>query len=107
MTNIEYVENIKNLPSENKNIILSAMEKYGDNKWWLSEDVKIIGYYQLNEPILIVDFSKFHEGVEKLLGRSVWTHEFALNLNDLRKEAEEIWNTNKKDEFKNVCNMSK
>ena len=33
--------------------------------------------WQLHERRLCMPFELFHEGVEKILGRSVWTHEFA------------------------------
>lgn len=42
--------------------------------------------YQIFEPILLVDFSFFHEGLEKLVDRSVWTHEFVLNYDGLCEE---------------------
>lgn len=52
-------------------------KKYGENKWWEATDYLTIAYYQTNEERLAVDFSKYHEAVEKVLGRSVWTHQFA------------------------------
>lgn len=67
---------------------LDAMEGFGDNRWWTSNDKKVVGYYQLLNPLLLVDFSKFHESVEALLQRSVWTHEFGLNWEGLKAEAE-------------------
>lgn len=62
--------------------------KYGDNHWWDSKDPYVLGYYQMNEPILIVDFGDFHAAFEKLLGRPVWTHEFGLDHEGLKAEAE-------------------
>lgn len=35
------------------------------------------GLFQLRQDRLCMDFSAFHEGITALLGRSVWTHEFA------------------------------
>ena len=35
------------------------------------------GAFQLQQRRLCMDFASFHEGVEALLGRPVWTHEFA------------------------------
>lgn len=68
--------------------MLEQMEKFGDNRWWLSEDKKVLGYYQLMYPILLVPFDKFHEALEFLLGRPVWTHEMGLNYEGLKAEAE-------------------
>jgi|GEM_PF-2616157 len=92
MSNLEYIDSLGNLTTEQSLAISVAMDKYGDNKWWLSDDLKTIGYYQLNEDFMLVDFSKFHQGVENLLGRSVWIHEFGLNIDALRKDAENAWN---------------
>ena len=68
--------------------MLEQMEKFGDNRWWLSEDKRVLGYYQLMYPILLVPFGKFHEALEFLLGRPVWTHEMGLNHDGLKAEAE-------------------
>lgn len=67
---------------------LEQMENSGDNHWWLSEDKRVLGYYQLMNPILLVSFDKFHEALEFLLGRPVWTHEMGLNYEGLKAEAE-------------------
>lgn len=67
---------------------LEQMEKFGDNRWWTSEDKKVLGYYQLMNPVLLVSFDKFHEALEFLLGRPVWTHEMGLNYEGLKAEAE-------------------
>ena len=45
-------------------------------RWWTHIPLADAARIQLREPLLIMDFSAFHEGVEKLLGRPVWTHEF-------------------------------
>ncbi len=35
----------------------------------------------------MVPFNIFHEGIEKLLGRDVYTHEFGMNTEGLKREA--------------------
>lgn len=67
---------------------LEQMEKFGDNRWWTSKDKRVLGYYQLMNPRLLVSFDKFHEALEFLLGRPVWTHEMGLNYEGLKAEAE-------------------
>lgn len=92
MTNSEYVTKL--CPDADpvlRKKILRRLRKYGENRWWLSESIKAIGYWQLHEPMLLVDFGKFSEGVEALLGRPVWTHEFGLNADGLREEATEAY----------------
>lgn len=43
-------------------------------KTWTPEQVV---KFQLYQELLCMDFSYFHESVEKVLDRPVWTHEFA------------------------------
>ena len=76
------------LPPENVKKLINAMKKY-DISWWESKDPVEVAKYQIFEDTLMVDFALFHEGIEKLLGRPVYTHEFALNINELREEARE------------------
>ena len=48
-----------------------------DLRWWeldgLKDDAALI---QLRQPRLVMPFADFQDGIEKLLGRPVWTHEF-------------------------------
>ena len=69
---------------------LEHMEKFENNRWWTSEDKRVLGYYQLMNPLLLVPFDKFREALETLLGRPVWTHEMALgpSYEGLKAEAE-------------------
>ncbi len=69
--------------------IFNTMKKYEDNHWWNLEDKAMIGYYQLMEGTLVVNFRDFHEGLGKLLDRPVWTHEMGLNWEGLKEEAQE------------------
>lgn len=91
MENEEYVDSF-NDSKINRARVLEALNKYGKNKWWLSEISEVIGYFQLFEPILVVKFGKFHKGLEKLLNRPVFTSEFPLNYEGLKKEAEKAKN---------------
>ena len=68
-----------------------AKAKYEEPFWWDSDDDRVLAEMQLQEPILILPFGRFHEAVEKALGRPVWTHEFAsvpTLLAELRGERE-------------------
>jgi hypothetical protein len=53
-----------------------AMKKYYTN-WWVRKSYKEIADFQLYETRLCMPFDKFHEAVEKVLNRPVFTHEFA------------------------------
>lgn len=58
----------------------------GKSEWWKHIPIEEAAMFQLHEPLLCMPFALFHEGIEKLLGRSVWTHEFAFPEN-LQEEA--------------------
>jgi hypothetical protein len=48
-----------------------------ETKWWENAtDQQIIGF-QLFESKLCMDFGAYHAAVERVLGRPVFTHEFA------------------------------
>lgn len=57
-----------------------------DSKWWIGKSHRDIAGFQLFEPLLCCPFDVFHEAVEKALNRPVFTHEFGLNLDGLKKE---------------------
>lgn len=84
-------EMLAKLPEKGKNRILAKMQKYGNNAWWNADDLRILAYFQLKEETLMVTFDEFHEGVEMLLGRPVWTHEFGINIEGLIEEAEKAF----------------
>jgi hypothetical protein len=68
------------------------MRKYGDNRWWISEDPRERAYYQINEDILLMSFNKLHKDIEILLNRPVYTHEFAFPK--IKEEAKRAWTYN-------------
>ena len=59
--------------------------KMAESGWWKDECPNKIVKFQLFEDRLCMDFSAFHKAVEKVLGRPVWTHEFAF-ADSLRQE---------------------
>lgn len=48
-----------------------------ETEWWKRATSEQIVAFQLYESKLCMDFGAFHAAVEEVLGRSVWTHEFA------------------------------
>ncbi len=50
------------------------------SRWWESPDVtdESIVRFQLFEDRLCMDFGEFHRAIESVLGRPVFTHEFAF-----------------------------
>lgn len=53
-----------------------AIAFYDSGKWKKMTPAER-GKFQLYQAKLCMPFNKFHEGIEALLGREVWTHEFA------------------------------
>lgn len=86
---------------------LNQMQKSGDNCWWASKDKRELGYYQLMNPILLVPFDKFHEALEFLLGRPVWTHEMGLNYKGLVEEARRAFGGNQDSEEQRAESVQK
>lgn len=62
-----------------------AIELYKSN-FWKEMTQKDIAVFQMNEDRLCMPFDVFHKAMEKTLGRPVWTHEFGLNREGLKKE---------------------
>ena len=60
-------------------------KKLSDSKFWEFMTFEDRATFQLFENRLCMPFEVFHEAIEKLLGRPVWTHEFA-DADRLQKE---------------------
>jgi hypothetical protein len=57
-----------------------------DSHFWETMTHRERAEFQLFEPLLCMPFSVFHSALEQTLGRSVYTHEFAMNVDGLKKE---------------------
>jgi hypothetical protein len=62
-----------------------AIELY-KNEFWKSMSFRERAEFQMSERKLCMPFDIFHEALEKTLGRSVYTQEFALNFQGLKDE---------------------
>ena len=61
----------------------------GLDKWWNSSDPFELAWGQLSEPVLMTNFSKFHQAVETVLGRKVSFDELQ-DPETLKKEISEF-----------------
>lgn len=52
--------------------------KLHDSKSWETWTPEQVVRFQLFQKKLCIPFDKFHEAIEKVLNRPVWTHEFAF-----------------------------
>lgn len=59
---------------------------FSENKCWEGWSHREIAEFQIMQDKLCMDFSAFHEAVEKTVGRPVYTHEFGMNRDGLIKE---------------------
>lgn len=50
---------------------------FAENKLYEGMTYRQIAEFQIEQRLLCVPFDVFHEAIEKTLGRSVYTHEFA------------------------------
>lgn len=93
MNKKQYLQSIGVRDEQTMEKCLLAMDKYGDNHWWLEQkrNPRKFAYYQLKEEILLCDFSVFHKAISGLLGRPVYTHEFGLSSEKLVEEAERAY----------------
>lgn len=64
--------------------MLSSMERYGDNRWWLSDDETKVFYYQMKEKTLLLPVERFISLINSQLGESI------ESLDDLSKRWESI-----------------
>ena len=58
--------------------------------------------FQIDQELLCMPFSVFHEAVEKTIGRPVFTHEFGLNYDGIR---DEIFNGAEPPSMEDILNM--
>jgi hypothetical protein len=60
--------------------------KLAESKFWEKMSYREIATFQLYEDRLCMPFSVFHEAMEKVLERPVYSHEFGLNREALKRE---------------------
>ncbi len=60
--------------------------KLFESKFWEHLSHRQRAEFQFSEPILCMPFEVFHDAMEKTLDRPVWTREFGLNVDGLKKE---------------------
>jgi len=75
---------------------------FADSKAWEKMSFKERALFQFNQECLCMPFDIFHEAVEKTIGRSVWTHEFALNYDGIKAE---LGGVGKAPTFEEILNM--
>lgn len=59
---------------------------FSKSEAWKNWSARQIAEFQMEQDRLCVPFDVFHKTIEEALGRPVYTHEFGLNREGLRKE---------------------
>lgn len=59
---------------------------FNKNKLWKNLTDRQRAEFQIEQELLCMPFKIWQEAMEKTLGRGVYTHEFALNLEGLKAE---------------------
>lgn len=83
-----YPEKIKDYNVVTK--CLDQMDRWGANRWWLSQDERELAYYQVMSDELIIPFPVFHDSLESLIGRTIpemVTRYHPKSLRDAAKKA--------------------
>jgi hypothetical protein len=57
-----------------------------DTEWWKDKSAREIVKFQLFTQELCMPFAEFHRAIEEALGRSVFKHEFGMNLDGIIQE---------------------
>jgi len=80
-------QGVEDLPQESIATLMATMKKYGDNRWWESDDIVTLAYHQLHENISMINLETVYQGASKICGRSVYTHDL-VDTENLIKEVE-------------------
>lgn len=83
-----HLQYVLNVPAKKQEFYLAAMDKYGTNHWWSSDDPAKIAKYQMNESLLLVPFIKLQNALESVLKRTVAPDEIHYCNDALRAEVE-------------------
>lgn len=75
-----------------------------NSNWWVGREPADIVTFQLFEDRLCMDWSAFHQAVEKALGRPVWSHEFAGDEGQKRLQ-QEFLKERPAPTFEEICNL--
>ncbi|QVQ56265.1 hypothetical protein [Paenibacillus phage Pd_22F] len=78
-SNQEYVS-LMTGEKETQERMLNVMIKYGEDRWWVSENPDYMARKQVDEDVLLVESEALQKAIESLLGRSVPFIEFKLNV---------------------------
>jgi hypothetical protein len=72
------MDNESNIHAEmSRELTCREAKALAESEWWKKLDIAEAARLQLYQDRLCMPFGTFHEGMERLLHRPVWSHEFA------------------------------
>jgi hypothetical protein len=89
------------MTEQRQNITQEEAIVLANSKFWKHLTYQEIAEFQLFNDRLCMPFDVFHEAMEKALGRSVWTHEFA----DSESLRAELFGERPAPTFEEICNL--
>ena len=84
-TNTEYAKIMTGDPAARKKLI-SVMDKYSDDRWWIAENTNRLAYMQMQEDTMIVNSEAWQKAVEQLLGREISFFELRMNFPEIKRQ---------------------
>jgi hypothetical protein len=87
---------------EMKQLTEAQAINFADSKLYTDWSFKEIARFQIQQTLLCMPFDVFHEAVEKTLMRSVFTHEFGMNMEGIKQE---LLNGGDSPSFDDIMNM--
>ncbi|WP_063562999.1 hypothetical protein [Paenibacillus sp. O199] len=84
-SNQKYVELMTN-ETEVQSKLLEVMEKYENDKWWISDNTDYLAYKQFQEDTMLVESTALQKATEALLGRDITFLDLRLNFKDIKNE---------------------
>ncbi|MDR0930485.1 MAG: hypothetical protein LBM38_01900 [Clostridiales bacterium] len=95
----KYNETLKN--------IQDTMYKYGNDQWWLSNDVQYKAYRQANENMMLITPREFADGVNLILDKDFTMDEIAWLASDIREAVNKAWDKRLKSVKKSLKNNNR
>lgn len=89
-SNQKYVELMTN-DAEVQSKLLEVMEKYEDDRWWISDNTDYLTYKQFQEDTMMIESTAWQNATEVLLGRDITFLELKLNFASLKQEVVEAY----------------
>ena len=90
VSNESYIKYLSLIGKIDEVKVKEVLDSYGDQKWWLSNEIKTRAFGQLFEPTLVIPLEEMHNGISEILERPVFNNEFELTLGRLKTQVMQV-----------------